>query len=1160
MAGKLYEMNFVLGARQSSGFKSAFSQAQAEFARLGNEIQSLNRVQSDISAYQKQSAAVEGTKVKIANLTKQHELLSRQIQEATGSTAGLEREKLKLEQRMASAQGTLERQESRLKSTGEALDKAGVNTNNLAGESAKLTARIEELSREQEQAAQSAQAYGDSATNAFQAAGEALAAAGIVAGIKQIGAAYVGTVQAAGEFGATMSNVEALSGATRQEMALLNAQAKELGATTEFTANQSGEAMGYMGMAGWNAQQMLAGMPDVLDLAAASGEDLAGVTDIVTDSLTGFGLTAADTGEFVDVLATAATKSNTNVSMLGESFKYAAPLCGTLGYEAEDTAVMLGLMANSGIKASQAGTTLRTALANLVSPTKEQAAEMERLGLSLTDSSGQMLPLLTLAESLRDRFSDMSQAEQSAAASALFGKEAMSGMLAIINASEADFNSLTDSIYNSAGAAQRMADIKLDNLAGDLTLLQSAADGLSLSIGEQFMPQARGLVQAGTGVITFVNQLIDDHPVLTKVILGTAGAVGVLTTGLVAFNAAKKAAAAVNLAAMFAGPVGPALALVGGVAAVTAGLVGWFEAANEGRPKVEELTEAARGLDQAMRDAAGGYEVSQTELAATAGLADHYLDRLEALDSVTRKTQEQQEQYHATLSLLAETVPELAGSIDLTTDSIEGGTAALRRQTEAWKENAKAQAYQDALKDIYAAQAEAELEREKNLVLVRNAEADLRDMEAERNELLRQRQEMEADPSLYNGEKYQQMEQRLRELNDEYFDADINLGKFQEALAESERLLGDAEQKTKEYDGALKSLTRSGDEAADGLLDLETALAGASAAFERNKVWDLVQLGAQLGVTAEDLSRAYSEAYGEAYESISGQMGLFDMMSVEVETSVDDMIGALESQATYMSEYSANLQKAAQLGVSEGLLAQLSDGSVESAAYLQEIVNGGQEKIQELNDAFEEVQEGKEAFSQNVAQMRTDFDKNLDNMARDAADAVSEMDLYHEAYAAGLSTMQGYLNAVNGMGGQIAAAAGNVGWGVVSAMNGALAAVKGLRLPGYASGTQNAAPGAALVGERGPELMFFRGGETVLNAAETRALRQRGALPASQALRAVPARGSDTGPVVQVTFQIEGSANQETVDRLREYGNDFAQRVIQVVENWQRDNARRVLS
>lgn len=498
--GKQYEMLFKLNAQANSGFRSTFTQAQAEFARLGSEIQTLNKTQADISAYQKQSAAIDSTRAKIENLTRQHELLSRQIDKTSGSTAGLEREKLKLEQRMASAQGTLERQESRLKSTEAALDEAGVSTKDLAGESARLASQIEELSKEQEQAARSAREYGDSAVDAFQAAGEALAAAGIVTGIKEVGAAYVGTVQAAGEFAGTMSNVEALSGATRQEISLLNAQAKELGATTKFTANESGEAMGYMGMAGWNARQMLSGMPGVLDLAAASGEDLAGVADIVTDSLTGFKLTAADTGRFVDVLATAASKSNTNVSMLGESFKYVAPLAGTLKYTAEDTAVVLGLMANSGIKASQAGTTLRTAITNLVSPTKEQAAEMERLGLSLTDTNGQMLPLLDMVGNLRGAFSGMSEAEQSAAASALFGKEAMSGMLAVINASEADYQSLAQSIENSAGAAGRMADIKLDNLAGDLTLLNSAADGLSLTIGEQFMPQARGLVQAGTSI------------------------------------------------------------------------------------------------------------------------------------------------------------------------------------------------------------------------------------------------------------------------------------------------------------------------------------------------------------------------------------------------------------------------------------------------------------------------------------------------------------------------------------------------------------------------------------------------------------------------------------------------------------------------------------
>ncbi len=511
-SGKQYEMLFKLNAQANSGFKGAFSQAQAEFAKLGSQIQSLNRAQGDISAYQKQQAAIDRTQARLENLTKQHALLGQQIQNTTGDTSALEREQLKLEQRMAGAQSTLENQQGRLSATTQRLEEAGVSMDDLSGESARLADEIQELSQQQEAAARSAEEYRESAVSAFDAAASALAAAGIVGGIKQIGEAYIGTVQAAGEFGAAMSNAEALSGATSQQMALLTAQAKELGATTKFTANESGEAMGYMGMAGWNAQQMLAGMPGVLDLAAASGEDLAGVADIVTDSLTGFKLTAADTGEFVDVLAAASSKSNTNVSMLGESFKYVAPLAGTLGYSAQDTAVALGLMANSGIKAGQAGTTLRTALTNLVSPTEAQAAEMERLGLSLTDSNGQMLPMLDMVGNLRGAFSGMSEAQQSAAASTIFGKEAMSGMLAIINASEADYQSLTQSIYNSAGAAQRMAEIKLDNLAGDLTLMQSAADGLGLTIGEVFMPQIRGLVQAGTGVLTWVNKMIEAHP------------------------------------------------------------------------------------------------------------------------------------------------------------------------------------------------------------------------------------------------------------------------------------------------------------------------------------------------------------------------------------------------------------------------------------------------------------------------------------------------------------------------------------------------------------------------------------------------------------------------------------------------------------------------
>ena len=1154
-SGKQYEMLFKLNAQANSGFKGTFSQAQAEFARLGNEIQSLNRVQADISAYQKQSAAIDSTKAKIANLTRQHELLSQQIEETTGSTAGLEREKLKLEQRMASAQGALERQEGKLSATSQRLEEAGVNTANLSGESAKLTARIEELSKEQEQAAQSAQEYGDSAVSAFQAAGEALAAAGIVAGIKEIGVAYVGTVQAAGEFGAAMSNVEALSGANRQEMAALTAQAKELGATTKFTANESGEAMGYMGMAGWNAQQMLAGMPGVLNLAAASGEDLAGVSDIVTDSLTGFGLTAADTGQFVDVLAAASTKSNTNVSLLGESFKYVAPLCGTLGYSAEDAAVSLGLMANAGIKGSQAGTTLRTSITNLVSPTKEQAAEMKRLGISLTDASGEMLPMLDMVGNLRTAFSGMSEAEQSAAASTIFGKEAMSGMLAIINASEADYQSLTQSIYNSAGAAERMANIKLDNLAGDLTLLGSATDGLSLSIGEQFMPQARGLVQIGTGVISFINELIDQHPVLTKVVLGTAGVVGAVTAAVVAFNAAKKVSAALNLASLFAGLVGPILAVGAAIGGITAGIIGLVEAANEGVPKVDELTQTAQNAAGAMEEVSIDFDQSRVNIAATAGVAGMYIDRLDELGAKTKLSEEESLEYHNILQLLCETVPDLAGSINLTTDSIEGGTDALRAQTEAWQKNAKAQAYQEAYKNLMGEYNDVLVEQAENSLRLTEAEMELNRNLEERDRLL---EEIDA---LYTSGSWQSSQEESdyydslgRQVND--LDEKIRKGKktvenYREAVDKSSAAVEEARAATEGYAQAMAELTGESDGAAGAVDDITASVLAMSDSLVNEATVGIIEAGAAMTLSVGILSQEYSEAYTAAYDSISGQMGLFEAMKVEVETSVTGMIASLESQAAYMTSYSENLRAAANMNLAPELIAQLSDGSTESAAYLQEIVTNGQGKIDELNAAFAKVQEGKEEFSSTVAEMQTNLQSTMDEAAGTVNAAVQEMDLYREAAQSARSTMQGFIDGANGMSESVQAAYRSVALGAMAALQGAMGA--GLSVSrGYATGTTDAEPGFAMVGENGPELVFFGGGEQVVNATETAALQRQ------PALSAAPSGGYGGEPmVIQIYFQFEGSATPEAVAQLREYGAEFEARVRQVMEDYALDSARR---
>ena len=289
-------------------------------------------------------------------------------------------------------------------------------------------------------------------------------------------------------FESAMSKVSAISGATGDDLAALTDKAKEMGAKTKFSASEAAEAFQYMAMAGWKTEDMLDGIDGIMNLAAADGLDLATTSDIVTDALTAFGLSASDSAHFADVLAKASSSANTNVSMLGESFKYVAPVAGSLGYSAEDTAIALGLMANAGIKGSQSGTALRGALTRLIKPTDDAAALMEEYGLSLTNSDGSMKSLGEVMSMLRSNLGDLTEAEQAQVAATLFGQEAMSGMLSIINASDKDFQNLTDQIYGADGAAKQMADTMLDNLSGQLIILKSSLEGAAIAFGELLLP------------------------------------------------------------------------------------------------------------------------------------------------------------------------------------------------------------------------------------------------------------------------------------------------------------------------------------------------------------------------------------------------------------------------------------------------------------------------------------------------------------------------------------------------------------------------------------------------------------------------------------------------------------------------------------------------
>lgn len=307
-------------------------------------------------------------------------------------------------------------------------------------------------------------------------------------------------------FEAEMSKVSAISGATGDELSSLTDKAKEMGAKTKFSATESAQAMEYMAMAGWKTADMLNGIEGIMNLAAASGEDLATTSDIVTDALTAFGLSAQDSTHFADVLAAASSNANTNVSMMGETFKYVAPVAGALGFSVEDCGVAIGLMANSGIKAGQAGTSLRQMLSRLTKPTKEVQTAMNTLGLSLTDSVGNVKSLDTVMSDLRSGFSGLSKAEQTQIATSLAGQEAMSGLLAIVNASDEDFNKLKDSIYNADGAAAEMAATMQDNLAGQITILKSGLEGLGISIYESVEVPLKNLASVGVKAISDLNE------------------------------------------------------------------------------------------------------------------------------------------------------------------------------------------------------------------------------------------------------------------------------------------------------------------------------------------------------------------------------------------------------------------------------------------------------------------------------------------------------------------------------------------------------------------------------------------------------------------------------------------------------------------------------
>ena len=826
------------------------------------------------------------------------------------------------------------------------LNNANADLYNLDEEIQKNKKYQDEAKNSTDEHAKSIDEFGNEAkgaTDGINQLAAALAAAGVAKAVKEIADTLRDCVDTFASFESQMSTVQAISGASGDELAALAEKAKYMGATTAFTATQAAQAFEYMAMAGWKTEDMLGGLEGIMYLAAASGEDLAATSDIVTDALTAFGLSASDSSHFADVLAAASSNANTNVGMMGETFKYAAPVAGALGYSVEDTALAIGLMANAGIKGSQAGTALRGMLTNLAKPSETVAGYMEELGVSLTDSAGNTRSLSDLMAILRDRFSELTEAEQAEYAAGLAGKEAMSGLLAIVNASDGDFQKLTSAINECNGAAYNMSQIQLDNYAGKVTLLESAIDGLKMAVGEQLTPALGNLIETGTNAFTWATEFVNQNPWIVGAITGVTAAVAALTLGVGALAAAPQIIAALKVALDLLA-ANPVVAVTAAVVGLTVAIGTWVAAS-------KEADEGTKAFIESLQETKAAYEELSETMAAEQETTAATTASLQELLAVEEKSALQKDLIAQKVDELNEAIPELGLAYDKERDSLEG-------LTEAELASALERA---AAKEEYEAQVTRlnELDTERAAIEARLTEARLALNEAEETGVGNTRE----------------LQNNINELTAAQEESAAQIAELQAASAEYAEQQAATAQKTQEA-------TRT----VDGLIS------------EMN-----------------ELQEAYSESYSAAMESIDGQLGLFNELDGSAKTSIDNLIETLQGQVSYMETYAANIQKAMELGVDEGLIKKLSDGSEESAQILAAIVEGGEEDIAALNEQLAKVEKGKEAFSETVAEMETDFSEKMKDIEDRVKEMADELDASAEAQAAGMATIDGYIDGAESM-------------------------------------------------------------------------------------------------------------------------------------------------
>ena len=1054
---KEYEMLFQLNAQLGGSYNKTFKAAQDELAAMQKEIQSLSKTQSDITAYQKQQTAVENTRKRLELLQQQYDNIQKEIQQTGEFSADLQNKLLAKQQQIDKTASSLNRQTEKLDEMGDALKEAGVDMDDLGQSSAQLTNRIDALKKEQEEVAEGAQTFGNKASQAFGAVHEAIVAAGIATALKEVYEYFADCAQASMDFESAMTGVAKTTDLTDDELSTMSDAIKEMSteipATTEELAAIA-ESAGQLGI----HKESLLDFTEIMamlgtstnmtaDEAATSLSRLANITGMSQEDFDRLGATIVDLG---NNLAT------TEKEIVDMSMRIAGA-GAQVGMTEAEIMSFSGALSSVGIEAEAGGSAFSTLISNMSLAVQQGGDGLEQFadvaGMSASefaaafeeDAAGAIIQFI---QGLGNMESEGRSAIAVLDDMGLSDIRMRDALLRAAGASDVFTNALQigSNAWDENTALVNEASKRYATTQSQLTMMQNAYKNLKVAIGDAYTPALQKAYSVGTQALNAVSQFIKQNPALVNAITAFVGVLGLVVAALAAYTVGAKVAAAAS--AMLTAAI-PGVNIIMGVAVAVAGVTAAIAAlataaANDAVPSVDELTQAAQGMREAMDEANATYDDTVSSTLAAAGVADTYIAKLEEMEAAGVRTEEEHRQYHNTLALLCQVVPDLANYIDLETDTIEGGTAALRANTEAWKQNAMQQAYQEQLTALYSQYSAVLIEAEENSIGLTKAQYQqeaankkYNDTVARMNELWN---EAAAEAEAYNQEyyamtdatnfltqEYYDLQNSLYDINDEIYTAEQAAKNYQKAIEEDQEAVAAAEEEIALAEEAVQNLTaatqdggEAATEAAAQEQELQTAITGVKEEINA-------------------LVTAYTEAYDAALESISGQYQLWDEAADVVATSAGSINSALESQIAYWQNYNTNLQSLTdRAGEIEGLsemIASFADGSEDSVNAIAGMAGATDEQLGAMVSNWQNLKAEQEEAAGSVADLKTNFTATMDELQSELAADIEAMDLGPEAAKSGKATIQGFVSGAESMLPQVRAAYSRIAQAAVDAID-----------------------------------------------------------------------------------------------------------------------------